>query len=145
MARPWRTARSLFIALSVAAAFVGADGTATAQRPIERQALTNRQPQLLERALAQLKPASGNQAHIYFVGFAGYGQEAVFKREVLAVRQLFDERFGTRVGRLRSSITPAPSTTFRSPIGKPGRRAAARGQDDGSPPRHAFPFPDVTR
>ena len=51
MARPWRTARSLFIALSVAVAFVGTDGTATTQRPIERQALTNRQPQLLERAL----------------------------------------------------------------------------------------------
>jgi len=96
MARPWRTARSLFIALSVAVAFVGTDGTATAQRLIERQALSNRQPQLLERALAQLKPASGNQPHIYFVGFAGYGREAVFKREVLAVRQLFDDRFGTK-------------------------------------------------
>jgi Peptidase C13 family len=118
MARTWRTARSLFIALSVAVAFVGTDGTATAQRSIERQALTNRQPQLLERALAQLKPASGNQPHIYFVGFAGYGQEAVFKREVLAVRQLFDDRFGTK-GRSIALINH-PSTVDDIPLAHVG-------------------------
>jgi len=117
MARPWRSA-SLFIALSVAVAFVGAVGTATAQRSIERQALTDRQPQLLERALAQLKPASGNQPHIYFVGFAGYGQEAVFKREVLAVRQLFDERFGTK-GRSIALINH-PSTVDDIPLADVG-------------------------
>jgi hypothetical protein len=33
---------------------------------------------------------------LYFIGFAGYGGQAVFKREALAVRQQFDERFGTR-------------------------------------------------
>ena len=109
MARPWRTARSLLIALSVVVAVIGwAEETADAQRPSERQALTNRHPQLLERALAQLKPTSANQPHIYFVGFAGYGREAVFKREVVAVRQLFDDRFGTK-GRSISLINH-PST-----------------------------------
>ena len=55
-----------------------------------------RQPQILERALIKLQPTPSDHAQLYFVGFAGYGFQGVFKREVLAVRQLFDERFGTR-------------------------------------------------
>jgi len=109
MPRPSRSAKSLFVAFAVALAFVSwAERPAVAQRPGEQQALTNRQSQLLERALAQLEPASGNRPHIYFVGFAGYGREAVFKREVVAVRQLFDDRFGTK-GRSISLINH-PST-----------------------------------
>src|SRR5262249_19109087 len=40
-------------------------------------------------------PSEQGRAHLYFVGFAGYGAEAVFMREVLAVRRLFDEKFHT--------------------------------------------------
>ena len=109
MPRPSRSAKSLFVAFGVALALVSwAECPADAQRPPEQQALTHRQSQLLERALAQLESASGNQPHIYFVGFAGYGREAVFKREVVAVRQLFDDRFGTK-GRSISLINH-PST-----------------------------------
>jgi hypothetical protein len=55
------------------------------------------QPLLLERALSGLlRTGPGDAAQLFFVGFAGYGPEAVFKREVLAVRELFDARFGTR-------------------------------------------------
>ena len=109
MPRPSRSAKSLFVAFGVALALVSwAERPADAQRPREQQALTHRQSQLLERALAQLESASGNQPHIYFVGFAGYGREAVFKREVVAVRQLFDDRFGTK-GRSISLINH-PST-----------------------------------
>jgi len=54
------------------------------------------QPQLVECALAELQPSSPGSRQLYFVGFAGYGPEAVFKREVVAVRELFNERFGTR-------------------------------------------------
>jgi len=60
------------------------------------QAILDRQPYLLKRALAELKPAEQGSTHLYFVGLAGYGTEAVFKREVVAVRQLFDEKFGTK-------------------------------------------------
>ena len=55
-----------------------------------------RQPQLLERALAQLQPSRAGQPQLFFVGFAGYGTQAVFKREVLAVRDLFDAQFATK-------------------------------------------------
>lgn len=55
------------------------------------------QAAIFERALSDLQPASPSDqdAHFYFVGFAGYGPEAVFKREVVAVRRLFNERFAT--------------------------------------------------
>jgi hypothetical protein len=54
-----------------------------------------RQSQVLDRALAKLQPTPGDRAQLYFVGFAGYGSQSVFRREVVAVRQLFDTRFGT--------------------------------------------------
>jgi Peptidase C13 family len=63
----------------------------------DAESVTRRQPLLLERALAGLESAGADLTpRLFFVGFAGYGWEAVFKREALAVRALFDERFGTK-------------------------------------------------
>ena len=73
---------------------VGADSGPVRQRATE--GLIGRQTQLLDRFLAELLPTSADRANLYFAGFAGFGSEAVFKREVLAVRQLFDERFETK-------------------------------------------------
>lgn len=88
-----RAAAGLLLALLLAGTGTPA---ATAQRAPGVQATAQaRQPQLLERALARLKPAEPGPPHLYFVGFAGFGEQAVFKREVLAVRQLFDQRFAT--------------------------------------------------
>jgi hypothetical protein len=70
------------------------DAVAAPSRASAR-ALADLQGPLLERALGGLLPAEAGPPRLYFVGFAGYGAEAVFKREVLAVRRLFDERFGT--------------------------------------------------
>ena len=83
-------------ALAVLLATAGPTPAAAQRVPGGVQAVQARQPQLLERALAQVQPAASDKSSIYFVGFAGYGEEAVFKREVLAVRQLFDERFDTK-------------------------------------------------
>jgi hypothetical protein len=52
-------------------------------------------PASVEQALSELQPSADGTPHLYFVGFAGYGPEAVFKREVVAVRKLFIEKFGT--------------------------------------------------
>src|SRR5262249_38692600 len=65
------------------------------EQPASRLALEI-QPKLVERALAELQPTAEPSGHLYFVGFAGYGPAAVFKREVVAVQELFNERFGTR-------------------------------------------------
>jgi hypothetical protein len=107
------------IALSVTAGLLSwADSSVVAQPGFERGPLSNRQPELLGRALAPLKATSPNQRHIYFVGFAGYGRQAVFKREVLAVRQLFDDRFGTK-GRSVALINH-PSTANDMPLANIG-------------------------
>jgi hypothetical protein len=83
--------------LAVAAMLLGgAEAIAvTRPAPAEVHAVKNRQPLLLGRALAGLRPGAV-QPSLYFVGFAGFGGQAVFKREVIAVRELFDRRFGTR-------------------------------------------------
>ena len=76
------------------------------------------QTRLVDRALAALQPAAPGHGQLYFVGFAGFGSQAVFRREVLAVRQLFDERFGT-AGRSIALIN-SPSTIDEAPLATAG-------------------------
>jgi Peptidase C13 family len=73
------------------------------------------QPVFVERTLSQLQSSPADGApQLYFVGFAGFGPEAVFKREVMAVRELFNERFGTE-GRSVALINHA-STVGEYPL-----------------------------
>jgi hypothetical protein len=110
--------RCLGVGLTTALALLLAWPAADAQvrRPrIDVEATYDRQPELLERSLAALKPvqernATEHRPHLYFVGFAGYGPQAVFKREVQAARQLFDQRFGTKG---RSIVLINHSTTLK--------------------------------
>lgn len=74
---------------------VSASSQAPAGAPIDGEALMMRQHALLARSVSELQPARQGQAEIYFVGFAPYSQQDVFKREVAAVTELFDARFGT--------------------------------------------------
>jgi hypothetical protein len=63
----------------------------------DTDSVSRRQPLLLEQAFAGLEGSrAGLPPRLFFLGFAGYGWEAVFKREALAVQALFDERFGTK-------------------------------------------------
>jgi hypothetical protein len=93
-----RAARGLSLAAFGLAAclLAGAVTAATPRRPVNVEAVYGRQEVLLDRTLASMQALPDDKPRLYFVGFAGFGPEAVFKREVLAVRQLFDERFGTR-------------------------------------------------
>lgn len=70
---------------------VGGDSGPVRQRASE--GLVGRQTQLLDHLLQEILPTSPDRSNLCFVGFAGFGREAVFKREV---RQLFDERFETK-------------------------------------------------
>jgi hypothetical protein len=76
-------------------------------------AADTRQRAVVAQALSDLQPSDG-LPHLYFVGFAGYGGQAVFKREVLAVREIFDERFGT-AGR-SIALVNHPSTVGDVPL-----------------------------
>jgi Peptidase C13 family len=89
---------SLVLAAAGAAAVLAGDLSVAAGGPRadEARAVFERQPQVLERALSEVLPAEAGRPHFYFVGFAGFGGQAVFKREVIAVRQLFDGKFDTK-------------------------------------------------
>jgi len=53
------------------------------------------QGELIERALAAIKPGRRGEQELYFVGFAPDASQDVFVREMRFVKRLFDERFGT--------------------------------------------------
>jgi hypothetical protein len=73
-----------------------------------------RQPQLLQEALHALAPQRPGVRDLYFVGFAGYGDQDVFRKEVEHVRDLFDQEFGTRGHSL--VLVNSPATLDRYPL-----------------------------
>jgi hypothetical protein len=53
------------------------------------------QPELLLAAEEKLQPGRPGVEDLYFVGFAPYASQDVFKKETLAISKLLDERFDT--------------------------------------------------
>ena len=66
-----------------------------AYREIDVESLFYAQRPLLEKSLGMLEPGEKGKADIYYLGFAGYAQEKVFRNEVQFGQELFDHRFGT--------------------------------------------------
>jgi hypothetical protein len=60
------------------------------------EALLYQQPRLLDWKLNTLQAQRPKVSDLYFVGFAGYGWQDVFMKEMNTVRDLFDNRFDTR-------------------------------------------------
>lgn len=54
------------------------------------------QPQLLDEGLAALKDGRPGVTDLYFVGFASYAAQDVFRKDVTTARTLFDQRFDTQ-------------------------------------------------
>ena len=74
---------------------------------------------LLERELAAVQPGQRGVVDVYFVGMAGFGHQNVFMKEVNAVSQLFQERFGTagktiRLINNRKNLGAAPLASVTS-------------------------------
>jgi hypothetical protein len=89
---------------SALAILVAAPSSAFSEPPLRRtdpalqvrvKAALPRQPQLLQDAIKALAPQRPGVRDLYFVGFAGYGDQDVFRKEVERVRELFDRDFGT--------------------------------------------------
>jgi Peptidase C13 family len=78
------------------------------------QAALARQPQMLQQAIDALAPQRPGVRDLYFVGFAGYGDQDVFRKEVERVRTLFDQEFGTRGHSL--VLINNPATLDRYPL-----------------------------
>jgi hypothetical protein len=54
-----------------------------------------KQPQLLYEALTELEDERPGVTDLYFVGFAPYAAEDVFRKDIEVARDLFDDRFDT--------------------------------------------------
>ncbi len=54
------------------------------------------QPDLLLEAAGKLESSRPDRPEIYFVGFASFAGQDVFRREVMAVQSIIDDRFGAR-------------------------------------------------
>jgi len=53
------------------------------------------QPAEISAAVGRVAPAVPGKSHMFFVGFSGVGEQAVFKREALYAQQVFADKFGT--------------------------------------------------
>lgn len=93
--------RSAFSLLDIAAAYFRTNFQPTAEHNLagllhfDREAVLHGQHKLLSQKLAALDPPKGELPALFFVGMAPHSTENVFKREVTAVKSLFDERFST--------------------------------------------------
>jgi Peptidase C13 family len=105
---------------------VGAD---TTQSPILQEDLFHAQGGLLEANLAALQPQRAGIADLYFVGFAPYGTQDVFGKELHTVSRLMRERFDTSGRTLLLSNDPATlgdlpiasATNLRAALKRVGR------------------------
>ena len=61
----------------------------------DTEALFYDQPARIAAAVTRVRPAPPGEAGVYFVGFAGDGGQAVFRREAQFASEVFGERFGS--------------------------------------------------
>lgn len=77
-----------------------ANDTSAAKLPAEDSPVSEEflylQPRLAQKAVAALRPHESGAANLYFIGFAPYADQDVFKNEAESIRTLMDERFNTR-------------------------------------------------
>ncbi len=61
----------------------------------QAEALFYDQPARIAQAMARVHPAQRGKTNVYFLGFAGDGDPAVFRREAQFAKEAFGERFGS--------------------------------------------------
>jgi hypothetical protein len=81
--------RTLVFALATLAVVSAARGAESDQALIEAQAMR------VERAVSSLQPHEPGVTDVFFVGFAGYGAQDVFRLEAAFARDVFARRYGT--------------------------------------------------
>lgn len=67
-----------------------------AYRGLDVERIFFKQPALLAEHLESLRAERSDREDLYFVGFAGYALQEVFRNEIQFARALFDERFDTQ-------------------------------------------------
>lgn len=76
--------------------YTGAAATASASPRLDVETTYYRQSALMGRALEALKAQRSGVIDLYSVGFAGYGHQDVFMKEVRAVQEILGRRFDAR-------------------------------------------------
>ncbi len=66
-----------------------------------RQEIVDRQPSLIDAAVARIAAGSAPGAQVYFLGFAGFGDERVFAEEIALAEQRVAERYDAGARSLR--------------------------------------------
>lgn len=84
-----------------------APANAAERKPIDVEAINQRQGALLGQSIRNLAPQRPGTADLYFVAFGGYAHQDVFLREVRTIGDLFDARFGTAGRSIRLINNPA--------------------------------------
>ena len=82
--------------------------------PVDAERTFYAQPALLAEALGNVADQRPGVTDLYFLGFAGYGRQDVFMKEVQAAASLFGSRFDTEGHSL--SLINNPATADRTPI-----------------------------
>ena len=85
------------------AAAVHTPALARAARPAPqiRQEIVDRQPSLIDAAVARIAESSAPGAQVYFLGFAGFGDERVFAEEIALSEQRVAQRYDAGARSLR--------------------------------------------
>lgn len=80
-------------------------------------AVYEHQNERVDAALRSLKPQRAGVRDLYFVGFAGFGNQDVFRKEVERVREMFDTKYGTAGHSI--VLVNNPETLDRYPMATP--------------------------
>lgn len=90
------------------------DKAAAQKSAADIEAALYRQSELLQSALAGIKPGTAAQTDLFFLGIAGDGDQEVFRRETGFVRKMFDQDFGSAGHSL--NLVNSRSTLLEQPL-----------------------------
>jgi len=121
----------MFASLHVDLFYTGKDPDAHSQRTrVNAEEVFDAQPELLQNAARTLRRGQPGVPALYFLGFASYADQDVFKKETLYAKELLDSRFGTHGRSLvminhadtASQLPLASGTNLRRALKMLGRR-----------------------
>jgi hypothetical protein len=87
----------------------------------------------LAQVLEHLSPRTAGRVNVYFIGFAGNGEQSVFSHEVSYVKEMFERRFaaaGHSIALMNNQSTPgrlplATATSLQQALSAVGQRMSA--------------------
>ncbi len=85
----------LLVAVLVTAPSMAAADSSGPRLSAAERALLAEQPRRVAAEVDRMAPPLAGKTNVFFVGFAGYGEQRVFRREEELARRVFGQRFGS--------------------------------------------------